>query len=308
MKIQKMERLLITGAAGALGAHCRKHVGHLAKIVRVSDRIDILAGNNQDASGAPEEIIRCDLADEAAVQALVKGCDGILHFGGQATEGSWSDVRTSNIEGMYNLYEAARKNGCKRIFYASSIHAIGYHPPTRVIDDSAAIRPDTLYGASKAFGEALARMYFEKFGIETACVRIASCQPEPRNHRMLATWFSYDDLVRLVERVFDVPVLGCPIIYGVSDNDRRWADNSAAAHIGWTPQDNAEDHRVRLDKEMDQPPSTSDDFTYIGGPYVSMGIMPDKSAQKNDDGENDDGENDDGENDDDENDGGGGAR
>ena len=68
---------------------------------------------------------------------------------------------------------------------------------------------------------------FEKFGIETACVRIASCQPAPQNHRMLATWFSYNDLVSLVKSVFEAPVLGCPIIYGVSNNDRKWANNNA---------------------------------------------------------------------------------
>lgn len=278
---QKMERLLITGAAGALGAHCRKNVRHLAKKIRVSDRLSLTIDGPETIS-ENEETIQCDLANHKEVQDLVKGCDGILHFGGQATEGSWNDVRNSNIEGMYNLYEAARQQNCKRIFYASSIHAVGYHPPTKVIDDTAAIRPDTLYGASKAFGEALARMYFEKFGIETACVRIASCQSEPRNHRMLATWFSYDDLVHLVECVFNIPILGCPIIYGVSDNNRRWADNSASAHLGWTPRDNAELHRGRLDREMDQPPSTSDDFNFIGGPYVSIGIIPENDNKKND--------------------------
>jgi len=269
MTQQKMDRLLITGAAGALGAHCRKNLTHLSNTLRVSDRVELEASDNLN-----EEIVQCDLVNFEEVNELVKGCDGILHFGGQATEAHWNVVRNSNIEGMYNLYEAARQNQCRRIFYASSIHAIGYHPLTKVIDDSAAIRPDTLYGASKAFGEALARMYFEKFGIETACVRIASCQPIPQNHRMLATWFSYDDLVRLAERVFDVPILGCPILYGVSNNNRRWANNSATSYLGWTPQDNAEQHRERLDSEMQEPDSSSDDFNYIGGPYVSFEIMP----------------------------------
>ena len=275
----KLERLLITGAAGALGAHCRQNVGHLAKILRVSDRLEITTEGSATQNDT-EEIIQCDLADAAAVQELVKGCDGILHFGGQATESNWKVVRDSNIEGMYNLYEAARQQECKRIFYASSIHAIGYHSPNTVIDDSATIRPDTLYGASKAFGEALARMYFEKFNIETACVRIASCQPEPKNHRMLSTWFSYDDLVRLVTSVFETPVLGCPIIYGVSNNQRRWADNTAASFLSWSPQDNAELHRNRLDQAMQQPPSTSDDFNFIGGPYVSFGIIPEEDEHQ----------------------------
>jgi uronate dehydrogenase len=268
MMQQKMKRLLITGAAGALGSHCRKNLQHLASTLRVSDRTELARTENDN-----EEVVQCDLTNYEQVQQLVEGCDGILHFGGQATEANWNVVRDSNIEGMYNLFEAARQNNCRRIFYASSIHAIGYHPLTTVIDDSVAIRPDTLYGASKAFGEALARLYFEKFGIETACVRIASCQPIPQNHRMLATWFSYDDLVHLVERVFDVPILGCPILYGVSNNDRRWANNSDVSYLGWIPKDNAEQHRERLDSEMREPDSSSDDFNYIGGPYVSFEIM-----------------------------------
>ena len=261
-----MERLLITGAAGALGTVCRKNCGHLAKTLRVSDR----EGLGKARKG--EEVVICDLADREAVFSLVEGCDAILHFGAQAVEAPWSRVRDSNIEGLYNLYEAARRHACKRVFFASSIHAIGYHPLTRVIDDAAQIRPDGLYGVSKAFGEAMARMYYEKFGIETACVRIASCVAKPRNHRMLATWLSYEDLVRLVERVFTVPVLGCPILYGVSANDVRWADNGSAAHLGWVPQDNAESHRKRLNQSVEMPPAHDADFNHIGGPYVTDGI------------------------------------
>ena len=267
-----LKRLLITGAAGALGSHCRRHLGHIAETIRVSDIADL------GAAAVHEEIVQADLSDRGAVASLVEGCDGILHFGGKATEGEWSVVRDANIEGMYNLYEAARQSGCRRIFYASSIHAVGYHSVIGSLDETISIRPDTLYGVSKAFGEALARFYFEKFGIETACVRIASCQPQPQNHRMLATWLSYDDLVRLVERVFTVPVLGCPILFGVSANDRRWADNSAANFLGWKPQDNAETHFPRLIAEHGEPDPAESDFHHIGGPYVDMPLMPDRDG------------------------------
>ena len=262
-----LKRLLITGAAGALGSHCRQNLGHLAETVRVSDIADL------GAAAPHEEVVQADLSDRSAVMSLVEGCDGIVHFGGKATEGEWSVVRDANIEGMYNLYEAARQSGCRRIFYASSIHAVGYHSVTANLDETISIRPDTLYGVSKAFGEALARFYFEKFGIESACVRIASCQPQPQNHRMLATWLSYDDLVRLVERVFAVPVLGCPILFGVSANDRRWADNRSADFLGWKPQDNAETHLARLDAEQGAPDPAAPDFHHIGGPYLDMSVM-----------------------------------
>ena len=114
-----LKRLLITGAAGALGSHCRQNLGHLAETVRVSDIADL------GAAAPHEEVVQADLSDRSAVMSLVEGCDGIVHFGGKATEGEWSVVRDANIEGMYNLYEAARQSGCRRIFYASSIHAVG---------------------------------------------------------------------------------------------------------------------------------------------------------------------------------------
>ncbi len=261
-----MKRLLITGAAGGLGSMCRNRLTHLAKILRLSSRSDL---------GTPEpheEIVRCDLADKAAVEDLVEGCDGIVHLGGQAKEASWEVIRSANIDGMFNLYEGARKHGVKRILFASSNHAIGFHRQTERLDASAPARPDGLYGVSKVFGEALASMYHDKFAIETACVRIGSCFPEPTNHRMLATWMSYDDFVRLVERVFTVPVLGCPIIYGASDNDASWWDNSAVSYLGWRPQDNSEAHRARLDAAMSPPRPDAPDAIYQGGRFTAFGI------------------------------------
>ena len=114
-----MKRLLITGAAGALGSHCRQNLGHLAETVRVSDIADL------GVAAPHEEVVQADLSDRSAVMSLVEGCDGIVHLGGKAAEGEWSVVRDANIEGMYNLYEAARQSECRRIFYPSSIHAVG---------------------------------------------------------------------------------------------------------------------------------------------------------------------------------------
>ena len=261
-----MNRLLITGAAGALGSVCRERLRPLARTLRLSDMADL-------GEAAPhEELVRCDLGDAAAVDALVQGCDGIVHFGGRANEDTWAVIRNANIDGMVNLYEAARKHGKPRIFYASSNHTIGYYPQTQQIDATVPTRPDGLYGLSKVFGEQLARLYFDKFGIETACVRIGSCFPEPKNHRMLATWLSYGDLVRLVERVFMVPRLGCPVIYGASANDARWWDNCHAAYLGWVPQDNAEAHRARIDATQPRPAPDAPDALYQGGSFTAEPI------------------------------------
>jgi len=261
-----MKRLLITGAAGGLGSMCRTRLAHMAETIRLSD-ISALGD-----AGPNEEIVQCDLGDAQAVEALVVGCDGIVHLGGRSVEDRWEVIRNANIDGVLNLYEAARKTGGPRIVFASSNHAIGFYRQTEHIDATAPTRPDSLYGVSKVFGEAIASMYHDKFGIETASIRIGSCFPEPKNHRMLSTWLSADDFVALIERIFAVPVLGCPIIYGVSDNQATWWDNSAVSYLGWRPMDNSEPFRPRLDAAMGTPSADAPDAIYQGGGFATDGI------------------------------------
>lgn len=262
-----LKKLLITGANGNLGKVCRARLGHLAETLRISAR------DGLGAAGPNEEIVYCDLGDKAAVEALVEGCDGIVHMGGQSVEAPWEVIRNANLDGIFNLYEGARKSSVTpRIIFASSNHAIGFHKQTERLDAASVTRPDGLYGVSKVFGEAMASMYHDKFGIETASIRIGSCFPEPMNHRMLATWMSFDDFVRLIERIFTVPRLGCPIIYGASDNDMSWWDNHAVAYLGWRPEDNAEVFRAKLDAEMAAPGPDDPTAVYQGGTFCTDGI------------------------------------
>ena len=262
-----MKRLLITGANGNLGKMCRERLAHLADTLRISARKGL------GEAAAHEEIVYCDLSDKAAVEALVEGCDGIVHMGGQSVEATWDVIRASNIDGMVNLYEAARKaSKPPRIIFASSNHAIGYHSQSTRLDAGSPTRPDGYYGVSKIFGEALASMYHDKFGIETANVRIGSCTPEPLNHRMLSTWLSHDDFVSLVECIFAVSKLGCPIIYGASANAASWWDNREVAYLGWQPKDNADAFRAKLDAAMERPPADDATALYQGGVFCADGI------------------------------------
>lgn len=261
-----MKRLLITGASGGLGTLCRERLTHLADILRLSSNTDM-------GDAAPhEEIMLCDLADKDGVAEIVKDCDGIVHLGGHAVEAPWDVIRAANIDGVYHLYEAARQHGVNRILFASSNHAIGFHDQTTRLDANSPVRPDGLYGVSKVFGEAMARMYYDKFGIETASVRIGSCFPEPRDHRMLSSWLSYDDFIRLIERVFVVPRLGCPIIYGCSNNQAVWWDNHETAFLGWKPQDSSEVFRAKIDAAMDRPDRDDPLARYQGGMFCVDGI------------------------------------
>jgi uronate dehydrogenase len=257
-----MQRLLITGAAGGLGSLARRRLTGLAAILRLSDIADL------GEPAAHEEIVPCELADFAAVKALVEGCDGIVHFGGVSVERPWAEILPANIAGTYNIYEAARLSGVKRVFFASSNHAIGFYKRETRIDATDPVRPDSLYGVSKCFGEALARYYWDKYGVETAAVRIGSCFPEPKDHRMMATWLSEDDLVALIERVFSAPKLGYATVFGASDNEEQWWDNRCAGFLGWRPKDSSERFRSKIDAKCEKPGPEAPVNRYQGGGFA----------------------------------------
>ncbi len=263
-----MKRLLITGAAGQIGTALRPRLAHLAETLRLADIAPI-------TDPAPnEEVVQCDLADRDAVFDMVAGCDGIVHLGGVPVERSFGQILNANIIGLFNLYEAARAHGRPRILFASSNHVVGYYPQTDRLTAASPPKPDSLYGVSKAFGEALASMYFHKFGQETASVRIGSCTERPTDRRMLATWLSADDLAALVDRVFAVPRLGCPIIYGASANDQSWWDNSLVDYLGWRPKDSSAKWRAEI--EATPPPAPDDPVAlFQGGVFTREPIHED---------------------------------
>lgn len=236
-----LKKLLVTGAAGGLAQLLRKPLGELAETLRLSDLVEI-----PDASER-EEVMCGDLGDPAFVDRLVEGCDGILHLGGISVESHFEAILNANIVGIHNLYSAAQKHGQPRILFASSNHTIGYHSTSTRLDAESVTRPDSYYGVSKCFGEAVASLYHDKLGQETAIVRIGSCFAEPKDLRMLHTWFSPRDFLSLIRCVFSVPSLGCPVIYGVSANKEVWWDNSAVAYLGWTPQDSSEGYRAQVE-------------------------------------------------------------
>lgn len=266
--MRKVNRLLVTGAAGTIGGLIRAGLRDFTDQLRLSDIADL----GQAAPG--EELVTCDLADAQAVRAMVKGCDAILHFGGISTENKADLIHEVNIRGTYNLYEAARKEGARRVLFASSNHVIGFHTRETRLTASSPIRPDSNYGVSKAYGEALARLYWDKYGIETAVVRIGSCFPAPKDRRMMATWMSAADMLRLIGRILDAPRLGCPIIYGVSDNAESWWDNSEVAYLGWEPQDSSEQFAGMFD---DGPAADPADPAVVwqGGGFAKAGHFED---------------------------------
>ncbi|MDH4763623.1 MULTISPECIES: NAD-dependent epimerase/dehydratase family protein [Pseudomonas] len=262
-------RLLLTGAAGGLGKELRQRLKPHAEILRLSDIAPMDA-----AQGPAEEVVTCDLADKAGVHDLVEGVDAILHFGGISTEHAFEPILEANIRGTFNLYEAARRHGVRRIVFASSNHVIGFYRQDQRIDANVPQRPDSYYGLSKAFGEDLATFYFDRYGIETVSIRIGSSFPEAQNRRMLATWLSYEDLTDLILRSLTTPDVGHTIVYGASDNRDSWWDNRLAAHLGFQPKDNSEQFRAKVEA---QPMPAADDpsMVYQGGAFVATGPFDD---------------------------------
>lgn len=265
MTIQVHKKLLLTGAAGGLGQALRERLKVNCATLRLSDRVSL------GEAGSNEEIALADLADAAAVDAMVQGVDAIVHLGGVSVEGPFGPILQANILGLYNLYEAARKHGVKRVVFASSNHVTGFYRQSETIDADAPARPDGMYGLSKAFGEDLSRFYFDRYGIETACVRIGSSFPEPKDRRMLATWLSFDDLHRLITACLTTPVLGHSIIYGMSNNSVTWWDNSQASHIGFVPQDTSDIFREAIYARTTEPDLDNPAPVFQGGSFVKMG-------------------------------------
>ena len=258
-------RVLLTGAAGGLGRELRPRLRARSTLLRVSD----VAAMGPAVAG--EEVVECALENRAAVHALLAGIDAVVHLGGISTEQPFDAILQANIVGAYNLYEAARQHGVRRIVFASSNHVTGFYRQDEVVDATMPVRPDGYYGLSKAFGENLSRFYFDRYGIETVCLRIGSSFPEPKDRRMLATWLSYDDLERLVVASLTAPVAGHSIVYGMSDNATTWWDNTPARHIGFRPLDSSEPFRAA--KEAAQPTLDHGDpaVIYQGGAFVRMG-------------------------------------
>ncbi|AEB59657.1 NAD-dependent epimerase/dehydratase family protein [Ectopseudomonas mendocina] len=268
-ELRPFNRLLLTGAAGGLGKVLRERLRPYTNILRLSD-----IGEMAPAAGPHEEVVRCDLADKAAVHQLVEGVDAILHFGGVSVERPFEEILGANICGVFHVYEAARRHGVKRVVFASSNHVIGFYKQDQHLDANSLRRPDGYYGLSKSYGEDMASFYFDRYGIETVSIRIGSSFPEPANRRMMSTWLSYDDLTHLLERCLYAPNVGHTVVYGMSNNREVWWDNSQAAHLGFKPKDSSEMFR---DKVEAQPMPAADDPAriYQGGAFVAAGPFGD---------------------------------
>lgn len=257
--------VLLTGAAGGLGTLMRGLLPAYGYELRLLDVLPI--------PGEPDAIT-ADLADKDALREAVRGVDAVLHLAGISLEASFDKILKANIEGTYNLYEAARQEGVRRIVFASSNHAVGFTPRPQGADDplipvGTAHRPDTFYGLSKAFGEDLAQFYWDRHGLETVSVRIGSCFLEPTSVRMLSIWLSPGDGARLFHAALTAERVGHSVVYGSSANTRLWWDLSSARALGYEPRDDSEQYAEKLLAEQGELDPDKPEHACLGGHFTT---------------------------------------
>jgi nucleoside-diphosphate-sugar epimerase len=254
------QRVLVTGATGVIGKAVRAHLG---------DRYDLHALTHRPAE-FPSHV--GDVANLDQILPAFAGMDAVVHLAASASVGSpWDDVLQDNLIGTYNVFEASRRAGVKSVVFASSNHTIGMYEmdgapgiyaldDPRAYDHTAELRPDSLYGVSKVYGEALGRYYHELFGLRVYNLRIGTVRADddPRDpsvpegsfwlnltsaqkyDRMRATWLSQRDCAELIAACLEAKDVPWAVVYGISNNPRQFWDLSHARDVlGWTPQDRA---------------------------------------------------------------------
>ncbi len=262
-------RVLMTGAAGNIGRTLRQHLKGRYALLRLIDVVP------QEPAGPGEEVSTVDIRDMAALERSLQGIDCVIHLAGIPEEDSWDKILPVNIEGCYNLFEAARSQGVRRVVFASSNHAVGFHRRETFIDTEVQPRPDGRYGVSKVFGEAVGRLYADKYALSVACMRIGSFRPSdrPSETRHLLTWISHRDMAQLAMRCVEHPGYHFVVVYGVSNNLRNRWDNTPAKFLGYRPQDDAEQFaaQVLATSPVEDPLAAQ----FHGGMYCPMEFVGD---------------------------------
>jgi uronate dehydrogenase len=247
----RFERVLLTGAAGRIGTALRPGLRTREGLreLRLSD-IEPLAVEHPIETVAP-----ADLGDADAILKAAQGIDAIVHLDGIPGEADLATLTGPNLHGVFHALDAARRAGVRRVVLASSNHVTGFEPAGRRLAGHEPPRPDSLYGATKVFGEALGRLYSDKFGLEVICLRIGTFAERPHERRHLSTWLSPADGVRLVVACLSAPSpLAFRVVYGASANTRGWWDLGPARELGYAPHDDAEAFAHELAQASEEPP------------------------------------------------------
>ena len=256
--------VLITGAAGRVGSFLRPRLRGPQRRLRLLDIDEIT-----DPDGT-EEVVTGSITDLAVLQAACAGVTAVVHLAGFSGERSWSEILHTNINGTWCVLEAARAAGVNRVVLAGSNHAVGFAPRTDdPLPDDAFPRPDTYYGVGKVTMEALGSLYADRHGMDVVCLRIGSCMERPPDVRGLSTWLSPDDAGRLVEAALSASATGFRVVWGVSNNTRRWWSTAGGDALGYHPVDDAETYAAEvLAAEPPESELSESPLSRVGGQWA----------------------------------------
>jgi uronate dehydrogenase len=260
------ETILITGAAGTIGAHLRQSLRAPDRLLRLLDTKLQVALND----GEQAELLVGSFLERTTIDSACQGVDAVIHLGGLSTGGfTWEEYLEVNINGTFSVLDAARRVGTERVVFASSNHAVGFDPIySGAVPDYLFPRPDSYYGVSKVAGEALCSLFHDRYQMDTIALRIGSYLERPTHERHLWSWLSPGDCTRLFEAALVAARPGFRIVWGVSANTRGSVSLEEGRAIGYVPRDNAEEFvkDVTTHSESDDP----GDLKRIGGAFTAL--------------------------------------
>lgn len=236
------KRVLITGAAGRIGS---------SLAVSLQDRYDLRLHYHRNVPEKPpvDDYVVADVSKYDEIARAMEGIEAVVHMAGDPRpSASWEDVLERNVAGTYNVYESARRAGVQKIVFASTNHVMGMYDRDRQwpIYADQPVRPDSLYGVSKAFGETLGRYYVDQYGLSIICLRIGWFLPEPRDEIGLWMWLSPRDCAQVVWRAVESPIQ-YGVFYAISRNTRRhWDITDTIEKLGYRPEDDAEPYAAAI--------------------------------------------------------------
>lgn len=265
------DRILITGAAGAIGTALRDGLRPHWRHLRLTDIKPIQNLTNN------EEAIVADVTDRPAIENMMQGVKAVVHLAGMIGNYDLEALFRVNARGLFDVFESARLAGVKRIVFASSNHAFGCYPITESVSPALPPRPDSLYGVFKVLGETMLRNYYDRHDIRSVSLRIGTYRTLPIDQRSLATWLSPRDVAHLVDVSLRYPDPGCMVVNGYSNNTRLKTHDPNWAVLGYHPSDNAEDHREMLRAQgvdVDSPDRDEWEWQEHGGSHARVPERP----------------------------------
>jgi NAD(P)-dependent dehydrogenase (short-subunit alcohol dehydrogenase family) len=237
-------RVLVTGGAGNIGSYFATHSADrydLVLGVHPDELDDAKANSDLAAAGRIEPM---QLGDLDRLKALCEGVDTVVHLAANPSPATaWSSALQDNIVGTYHVMVAAKAAGCRRVVYASSIHAISGHDEKMQVHEDDPVNPGDLYGVTKCFGEAMGRYMATQQDLSVIAIRIGAFQPlesaqDPDRLAMLDAFVSQRDLCQLIQRCVDDTAVRFAIVHGLSNNRFTRMDiRHTQQLLGYQPQD-----------------------------------------------------------------------